>query len=446
VHRDPAELLTEELAPRLGTYELQRFRVVVVAGPDVHQERASDKSELSIGTSEGNSLVLTDSAVSRHHCTITVTERGFLLRDLDSTNGTFLAGFRVEAAYLEPGATIVAGVTTLRFEPLDERLEEPLSPQIRFGGVLGKSVSMRRIFGLLHKISPTEATVLLEGETGTGKGLVARTIHQQSGRASGPFVVIDCGSIPPTLIESELFGYVKGAFTGATTDRAGAFETAKGGTIFLDEIGELPLELQPKLLRALEERVIKRVGSQQPIELDVRVVAATNRDLRQAVNRGSFRSDLFYRLDIMRLRIPSLRERREDIRMLVTQFFHELSGDSSQGPPRALVETLERHDWPGNVRELRSAVERAVITGDPALWAGLMDSAPVTPPAGTNPYDFDPVLSFRDAKALATTSWERWFITELMAKNENNLSKAARAAKMDRSHLRQLVKRYLKED
>jgi transcriptional regulator with PAS, ATPase and Fis domain len=408
-------------------------------------ERASDRSELSIGTAEGNSLVLTDSAVSRHHCTITVTDRGFLLRDLDSTNGTFLQSFRVEAAYLEPGATITAGVTSLRFQPLDERLEEPLSAQIRFGAVLGKSVSMRRIFGLLTKIAPTDATVLLEGETGTGKGLVARTIHQESQRASGPFVVVDCGSIPPTLIESELFGYVKGAFTGATADRAGAFETAKGGTIFLDEIGELPLELQPKLLRALEERVIKRVGSQQPVGLDVRVIAATNRDLRQAVNRGSFRSDLFYRLDIMRLRIPPLRERREDVRMLVTHFFHDLSGDTSQGPPRALAETLERYDWPGNVRELRSAVERAVITGDPALWAGLMSSDPVPPASGANPYEFDPSLSFRDAKAMATAGWERWFVTELMARNENNLSKAARAAKMDRSHLRQLVKRYLGE-
>jgi transcriptional regulator with PAS, ATPase and Fis domain len=200
------------------------------------------------------------------------------------------------------------------------------------------------------------------------------------------------------------------------------------------------------LLRALEERVIKRVGSQQPIDLDVRVVAATNRDLRQAVNRGSFRSDLYYRLDIMRLRIPPLRERREDIRMLVAQFFHELSGDTSQGPPKSLVETLERHDWPGNVRELRSAVERAVITGDPAMWAGLMDSSPVAPAAGSDPYQFDPSSSFRDAKALATVGWERWYITELMARNDNNLSKAARAAKMDRSYLRQLVKRYLKDD
>ncbi len=444
--RDPAELRTQELAPKLGTYALPRFRMVVTTGPDAGLERASDRSELSIGTAEGNSLVLHDTAVSRHHCTITVTDRGFLLRDLDSTNGTLLAGFRVEAAYLEPNAVVGAGVSTLRFEPLDERLEEPLSQQIRFGAVLGKSVPMRRIFGLLHKIAPAEATVLIEGETGTGKGLLARTIHDESQRSGGPFVVVDCGSIPPTLIESELFGYVKGAFTGATADRAGAFETAKGGSIFLDEIGELPIELQPKLLRALEERVIKRVGSQQPIPLDVRVIAATNRDLRQAVNRGSFRSDLFYRLDIMRLRIPPLRERREDIRMLVAHFFHELSGDTAQAPPRALAETLERHDWPGNVRELRSAVERAVITGDPALWAGLMASEPSPRPGGGDAYAFDPALSYRDAKALATTGWERWFVAELMARNDHNLSKAAREARMDRSHLRQLVKRYLKED
>lgn len=437
---------TEELAPRLGTYRFQRFRLTVTRGPDAGLEQASTRAEFSVGAGEGNSLVLQDSAVSRHHFTITVAERGFLLRDLDSTNGTYLAGFRVESAYLEPGASISAGVTMLVFDPLDEELQEPLSQQIRFGDVLGKSVVMRRIFGLLTRIARSDATVLLEGETGTGKGLFARTIHKTSDRAAGPFVVVDCGSIPPTLIESELFGYVKGAFTGATEDRPGAFESARGGTIFLDEIGELPLELQPKLLRALEERVVKRVGSQTPVPLDVRVVAATNRDLRQAVNRGTFRSDLFYRLDIMRLRIPPLRERREDVPMLVTHFFHQLSGDSRRAPPPDLVETLERHDWPGNVRELRSAVERAVITGDPALWAGLMQEAPAAPRAGDDPYEFDPSRSFRDAKALATSRWERWYVTELMTQNEQNLSKAARAARMDRSHLRQLVRRYLPQE
>ena len=370
------ELRTERLEPKLADYRFQKLRLVVTSGPGAGQAIESERSEFSVGTGAGNTLILEDNAVSRHHFTITVDERGFLLRDLDSTNGTFLGGHRVQAAYVEPGAVIGVGVTTLTFEPTGEELSEPLSSQIRFGEVLGKSVVMRRIFGLLSKIAGTDATVLLEGETGSGKGLFARTIHALSQRSEGPFIVVDCGSIPPTLIESELFGYVKGAFTGATEDRAGAFEAATGGTIFLDELGELPLELQPKLLRALEEKVIKRVGSQQSVDLDARVVAATNRDLRQAVNRGTFRSDLFYRLDIMRMRIPPLRERREDIPMLVTHFHHQLSGDSRSAPPKELVDTLTQHDWPGNVRELRSAVERAVITGDPALWAGLMDSPP----------------------------------------------------------------------
>jgi DNA-binding NtrC family response regulator len=279
--------------------------------------------------------------------------------------------------------------------------------------------------------------VLIDGETGTGKGLLADLIHRQGPRAAGPFVVVDCASIPPTLIESELFGHDKGAFTGATAARVGAFEAAAGGTIFLDEIGELALELQAKLLRALEERVIKRVGGTRAVKLDVRVVAATNRDLREAVNRGGFRADLYYRLNVVRIRIPPLRERREDIPLLVHHFYRIFTGDDAATAPDELVGPLSEHSWPGNVRELRSAVERAVLMADPALWAepdaaSPPDAAPIT----------DDRLSFREHKERAVGAWERRYILDLVARHGGNLTRAARAARMDRAHLRELLRKY----
>jgi two-component system response regulator GlrR len=447
--------------PRELTF--QRFRLQVEGGPNRGVERVSDGAELVVGSAPGTHLTLTDPSVSRHHFVITVTPRGFLLRDLGSTNGTTLAGFRVEAAYLKSGVSVGAGRSTLRFECLNEEVREPLSDEDRYGRVLGHSSAMRRIFGVLPKIAASDSTVLLEGETGTGKGLLAEAIHNQSPRAAGPFVVIDCSSIPPTLIEAELFGHAKGSFTGAHASRPGAFEAAHGGTIFLDEIGELPLDMQPKLLRALEERVIKRVGTVDPIKLDVRVVAATNRDLRQEVNRGAFRSDLYYRLNVVRLRLPSLRERREDIPLLAAHFYEQLVPGSSEGPPADLVEALLRQDWPGNVRELRAAIERSVLMGDPDLWREiapgsmssiqLPTSAPGASSPGTAPpptpaksevdeVSLDPELSFRVAKERAVAQWERGYLRALLRAHGGNLSAAARAARMDRNHLRELLRRH----
>ncbi|MEZ4310453.1 MAG: sigma 54-interacting transcriptional regulator [Polyangiaceae bacterium] len=374
--------------PREVTF--QRFRLTVTDGDDRGREHVSDASELVVGSAEGTQLTLRDRTVSRHHCVIAATAKGFLLRDLGSTNGTTLAGYRVESAYLKSGALIGVGQSTLRFECLNEEVREPLSDEDRYGRVLGHSAAMRRIFGVLPKVAASDSTVLLEGETGTGKGLLAEAIHAQSPRAKGPLVVVDCSSIPPTLIEAELFGHAKGSFTGAHAARPGAFEAANGGTIFLDEIGELPLDMQPKLLRALEERVIKRVGTVEAVRLDVRVIAATNRDLRQEVNRGAFRSDLFYRLNVVRLRLPSLRERREDIPLLAAHFYGQLApGSAEEGPPAELVEVLMRQDWPGNVRELRAAIERSVLMGDPELWReiapGSLRSVHMPgPPAGVS--------------------------------------------------------------
>ena len=431
------ERSTDVVASRLASLTFRKFRVVALDGERPGASATSDAAELTIGTAEGNQLVLGDPTISRHHCAIRVTPRGFQLRDLGSTNGTWLAGHLIESAYLKPGSTFRVGTTTVRFEHLDDEVREPLSDDDRFGDALGASPAMRRIFAMLGRVAPSDSTVLLDGETGTGKGLLADLIHRQSLRTRGPFIVVDCASIPPTLIESELFGHEKGAFTGAHAARAGAFESANGGTIFLDEVGELPLDLQAKLLRALEERLVKRVGSVRQIRLDVRVLAATNRDLREAVNRGRFRADLYYRLDVMRIRIPPLRERREDIPLLVNHFYRIFTGDDDAVAPDALVAPLREHSWPGNVRELRSAVERAVLMADPALSLDAVETG--APPAAERV--LDDRLSFRESKERVVSSWERWYVTELLARHGGNLTRAARAARMDRAHLRELLRK-----
>ncbi|TMQ10388.1 MAG: sigma 54-dependent Fis family transcriptional regulator [Deltaproteobacteria bacterium] len=422
-----------------GAPELRfpRYRLTVIEGPDRDLAIDGGAAELAIGTAPANAMILTDSAVSRHHVAITPTPRGHAIRDLGSTNGTAVNGVGIEGAFLAPGAVIAIGRSRLKFEVLGGEDRAMLSSDARWGRALGASEAMRRIFAVLPRLAESDTTILLEGETGTGKGLLAEAIHEASPRAAGPFVVLDCGAIPPTLIESELFGHEKGAFTGAAAARIGGFEAARGGTVFLDEIGELPLDMQPKLLRALEDRVVKRVGGNEPVRLDIRIIAATNRDLRSEINQGRFRSDLYYRLNTFRLRIPPLRERRDDIALLVAHFYRQLSpaGDS---PPADLLAELARHDWPGNVRELRAAVERAVLLGDPAVWRALSDDAT----ALAEDERFVDGTSFRAAKERAVAAWEREYVRALIARHDGNLSRAARAVRMDRKHLRELLRRH----
>jgi two-component system, NtrC family, response regulator GlrR len=413
-----------------------RYRLTVIEGPDRDAAIDGGEAELSIGSAPANALILTDSAVSRHHVAITPTPRGHLVRDLGSTNGTAINGVVVERAYLAPGAVIAIGQSRLRFDAIGGEERAALSSDARWGRALGASEAMRRIFAVLPRLADSDATILLEGETGTGKGLLAEAIHDASPRAGGPFIVLDCGAIPPTLIESELFGHEKGAFTGASSARIGGFEAARGGSVFLDEIGELPLDMQPKLLRAIEDRVVKRVGGNEPVRLDIRIIAATNRDLRSEINQGRFRSDLYYRLNTFRLRIPPLRERREDIALLVAHFYRQLN--PGEPPPAELLAELARHDWPGNVRELRAAVERAVLLGDPAVWRALSGDASVTPEDDR----FVDGTSFRAAKERAVAAWERDYVRTLIARHDGNLSRAARAVRMDRNHLRELLRRH----
>jgi DNA-binding NtrC family response regulator len=425
---------------RLDAFTYRRLRLRVLDGPDRGTVADDVGGEMSCGTAPGNTLVLSDPTVSRYHFVITITPRGVQLRDVASTNGLFIGANRIESAWIEPGTMLKVGLTTLRFELGDSDVEEPLSTADRFGRALGRSVGMRRVFEALPRIASSDATVLLEGETGTGKSMLAEALHQSSPRRRQPFVVVDCGAIPPTLIESELFGHERGAFTGAQHARVGAIEQAAGGTVFFDEIGELPQDLQPRLLRVIEDRTVKRVGGRDPIRIDVRVIAATNQDLRAAVNRGDFRADLYYRLHVVSLRLPPLRERGEDIPLLIESFFEQFAGHP--GAPQPLVDELCRHDWPGNVRELRAAVERAVLLGDPALWRAIVEETQGSAPAPASSEPFDESLSFRAAKERAMVRWERGYLAELLHRHGNNLSRAARAARMDRTYLRELGRRY----
>jgi transcriptional regulator with GAF, ATPase, and Fis domain len=429
---------TLNIQARSKELRLEGFSITVMDGPNAGASLRAKTSEVSVGTADANDLVLTDPTVSRHHFSVTATPEGLFLRDLGSSNGTTVGAMRIQSAYLDGEVRVRVGRTTLRIDVSDDDICEVLSPDDGFGNLIGSSSAMRRIFAALPRLAQSDSTVLLEGETGTGKGVLAAAVHEASVRAAKPFVVLDCAAIAPTLIESELFGHIKGSFTGATSDRAGAFEQANGGTIFIDEIGELPLEMQPKLLRVLEERTIKRVGGNQRIKIDARVIAATNRELRMEVNRNAFRADLFYRLNVVRIHIPPLRERTGDIEQLARHFHAELVADKPISPE--LLEYLKRQPWPGNVRELRGAVERAILFEDPTLLA--LDQPTIAQTSQESENVFDGRLSFRMAKQRAADRWEKEYMKSLMVAAKDNLSEASRIAKMDRSHLRTLLRKY----
>ncbi|MFA4970961.1 MAG: sigma 54-interacting transcriptional regulator, partial [bacterium] len=413
-----------------------------------------NKNLIKIGKRETNDLALKDKAVSRNHLEIEYMSDSFLLRDLGSTNGSFLNGSKVKEAYLSPGDLIKIGNTNLEFVAFDEKVSIEPSDKEEYGQMVGKSRKMRQIFSILEKISPTHATVIIEGETGTGKDLVARAIHENSQRKEQPFMVFDCSSVAPNLIESELFGHEKGSFTGAVRARAGAFEVAKGGTVFLDEIGELTSELQPKLLRALEQREIRRVGSSTPVKIDVRVLCATNKNLRHEVNEGRFREDLYYRLSVVKVALPPLRDRAEDIPPIVERLL--MIGKFNKQPNGAFkvskveddaLKMLMRYGWPGNVRELSNVIERAVsfVEGDTITKAHLDFIFAEMGHGGeerTERMDIDTDIPFKDAKQQIVEKFEKEYLLELIRSHNGNLSKAAREAKIDRKHLRNLLKKY----
>ena len=348
-----------DVIPVVPTLEVAGIALTVIEGPDRGLRHEIAYGRARVGTSESSSLRLTDPTVSRMHCEIQVRTDALRIVDSGSTNGTVVDGVRVADATLAPGANVRLGATVLRVDADAEPVRLQLSVRQNFGELVGGSIEMRRVFAVLERVSPTESTLLLQGETGTGKDLVARAVHSASKRAGAPFVPVDCGAIAENLIESELFGHTRGAFTGASADRKGLFEQAHGGTLFLDEVGELPMALQPKLLRALETRTIRRVGGSVPQPIDIRVIAATHRNLAESVNRGTFREDLYFRLAVVEIALPPLRARCEDIPMLAQHLLEHLTGETAL-LPAAFVTGLLTRSWPGNVRELRNLIERTV--------------------------------------------------------------------------------------
>jgi DNA-binding NtrC family response regulator len=293
----------------------------------------------------------------------------------------------------------------------------------------------------VSRVAKTDASVLIIGETGSGKEVVSRAIHDNSTRSGGPLEIVDCGSVLPTLLASELFGHEKGAFTGAERQHVGAFERANGGTIFLDEIGELPLQLQSALLGALERRSFKRLGGKDVVEVDVRLISATNRDLRGAVNAKTFRQDLYYRLAVVPLPLPALRERKEDIPMLARHFV-ELSGyqgDPSEILTAEVLASFDEHDWPDNVRELRNAIEAVLAVGNVATLRS--ERAPSVAAGGADPFESLTELPYHDARDALLEQFEPTYLRRLLARSDGNVSEAARTSGMNRTYLTRLIKK-----
>jgi transcriptional regulator with GAF, ATPase, and Fis domain len=443
---------------RATVKHLRKSKLVIVSGPEAGKEIELTKQRFGGGRSIINDIQLSDKAVSGTHFEIASGDDGYRLIDLDSTNGTFVNDLRVKEVFLRPGTTFRAGHTEMRFQPLNEVVEIQLSSKDRFDQVLGSSIKMREMFATLEKISPSDLTVMMTGETGTGKELIARGIHSMSPRRTKPFVVLDCGAIPKELIESTIFGHEKGAFTGAVGQHKGCFEQANGGTIFLDEIGELDVGLQPKLLRVLENRELKRVGGDKTIKVDVRVLAATNRDLRQMVNQGTFREDLYFRLSVIQIDAPPLRERKEDIPQLVHYFLADVAKRRGMSMNLAVdaMAALVAHTWPGNVRELRNVVERAASLCDaPTITrpdlvigrGGAMGPSATAAEESAQAPGFDPALmepgiTFKDAKQKVLDQFEQIYLGKLLERNKGNITRSAHEAGLTRYHLRELLKRH----
>ncbi|MBX3222120.1 MAG: sigma 54-dependent Fis family transcriptional regulator [Labilithrix sp.] len=396
---------------------------------------------LVIGRDPACGLVVDESGVSAMHAELTATASGVRLRDLGSKNGTWVGDLRVSEALLTKSTAFWVARTQLRFEVA--RTQKVELPEIeRFGPLYGTSAAMRDVFRRLERAAPTELTVLVQGETGTGKELVAAALHDASKRKGGPFVVVDCGAIAPTLAEATLFGHEKGAFTGATTTRLSPFIEANGGTIFLDELGELPLDVQPKLLRALAERRVKRVGSNTYEDFDARVVAATRRDLEAAVNQGAFRSDLYFRLAQVRTHVPALRQRLDDVPGLIKVILADLGAkDAWRRVSRATLDRLLRYDWPGNVRELRNAVAVALALADDGEQLDIAGAVGLkAAPAKGKPVDVTANRGYHDAKREALHHFERAYFAQLVDATDGNIAEISRRTGLQRTHVRKYLR------
>jgi two-component system, NtrC family, response regulator HydG len=438
--REATVIMNSGPAPSTG-----RGWLLVRPGTPTERRYDIEQAPLVIGTDEECDVRLSDQYVSHRHAEVHRTAAGVVLRDLESSNGTFVEEIAVKEAVLPGGARLRVGKTAMAFETDDEagRLARMIHSDLddealanippEFAPVVGASPAMRRICALLAQLAPTDLTITLLGETGTGKDVLARAVHARSQRAEAPFVVFDSGAVAPTLIESELFGHKKGAFTGAVAERHGAFERARGGTLFLDEIGELSLDLQPKLLRALEQRTVQPVGGTEDVAVDVRIIAATNRDLEAHVREGKFREDLFFRLSTALVTVPPLRERQQDLVELARRFLAEAGKPLDISPEARAI--LEGHDWPGNVRELKNVVtSAAALAGGSALEPKHM-------------VFFKPRRRSPDVDALplagqSLEAIERAAIEQTLHRFNGNKSKAARALGIAASTLYEKIRKY----
>jgi DNA-binding NtrC family response regulator len=418
-----------------------RCQLVVIDGPDRGRACRLGAAPVVVGTAAESDLVLSDDRVSARHLSIAADAGRFVARDLGSTNGTWYEGSRLGEAVLAPGATVLVGKSALRIEPEAQPLDVVPSQARRFGELVGESLAMREVFAVLEKVAGTDVTVLIEGETGTGKELAARALHDTSARRKAAFVAVDCGALPETLLDSELFGHVRGAFTGAAGPRAGVFARADGGTIFLDEIGRIPAAVQARLLRVIEERVVRPLGSDAERAIDVRVIAASRDDLDGEVAAGRFRADLLYRLGVVRISLPPLRNRREDLPGLIGELLRRRGLPPGTAGPG--IERMLAHGWPGNVRELRNVIDRAIALAPGARgFADLAIRIEPSPVAGDELLPVRADLPFAEAKQLVLHGFERRYLADVLARADGNVSAAAREADLDRKHFRTLARRH----
>jgi DNA-binding NtrC family response regulator len=434
---------------RIHQRPLRSLSIEVVQGPDRGKRFVAKSETVTVGTAPGNDLVLSDGTVSRYHLELRHLEQGIGVIDHRSTNGTRAGAILVREATVPAGTTLSLGKTQMRIDD-GEPLERELFTEDRLGSLRGRSEVMRALMAKVRRLAESGAPALLLGETGTGKELIARAIHDSSPRSEEPFETVDCASLIPNLIASELFGHEKGAFTGAEDKHIGAFERAHGGTVFLDEIGELPAALQPTLLGVLERKSMRRVGGRQTIEVDVRIVSATHRDLRAEVNAGTFRQDLYYRIAVALIRVPPLRERTEDMPLLVEHFLREAGHERpiSEVVPRELMETLKSYHWPGNVRELRNFVEASLAMGEAPDLAG--PSGGGSPPGSSAQSGGFPSTSigellkrpYKHARQAIIDEFESQYLRALIERSKFNVARAARDSQINRSHLTQMLKRH----
>lgn len=400
----------------------RKMRIEVVKGADVGSVVELPGPEARIGSGANCDLVIKDPTVSRLHLVVRIEGDLIRITDAGSRNGTLLDSVRIVDAYARPDSMITLGGTTLRLRMLNDVIELPLSIRERIGRMHGRSIAMRRIFAIIERVAPTDSTILIEGETGTGKELAAEAIHDESRRANAPFVVFDCSAVSASLIESELFGHVRGAFTGAVMNRPGKFQVADKGTLFLDEIGELPLNLQVKLLRALQERVVFRVGDSKPEKVDIRVVAATNRNLEEEIRNGNFREDLYYRLNVVNLWLPPLRDRGDDVmiiaKVLLSKYADELKSQVRGFSPASLS-AIKKCPWPGNIRQLENRIKKALVLCDQTLLS---------------PEDLDLGASAENTilpLEKAKEDFQRKYVLEVLERNNGNRTQTARDLGVD---------------